>query len=162
MDEDMLEAAREYAGKHGFSLGKPIGSGIHGCVWMLLHEGAPASALKIHGTAAAYRRERDVYGRLSERNVRTVRGLSVPELIRCDDDLLALEMTIVSPPRVLDFGADRLDWPPEFSNEIWAEWARKNEEQFGANWPEVQAVLGEFEEMGIFMLDPSPSNIRFR
>jgi hypothetical protein len=162
MDEDMLEAAREYAGKHGFSLGEPLGSGIHGCVWMLLNEEAAAGALKIHGNAAAYRREREVYLRLRERGVREVRGLSVPELIRCDDALLALEMTIVSPPRVLDFGADHLDWPPEFSDEIWAEWRRKNEEQFGEDWPAVQAILGEFEDMGIFMFDPSPANIRFR
>lgn len=158
----MLEVAREYAGKHGFSLGVRIGEGIHGCVWMLLEKGVPVSALKIHGTAEAYRRERDVYLRLRERGVQAVRGLSVPELIRYDNALQALEMTVVSPPRVLDFGADRLDWPPEFSDEIWAEWTRKNEEQFGEDWPAVEAVLGEFEDMGIFMLDPSPSNIRFR
>jgi hypothetical protein len=48
---------------------------------MLLNNGAPVSALKIHGTAEAYRRERDVYARLKERGVRAVRGLSVPELI---------------------------------------------------------------------------------
>ena len=67
MDEDMLEAAREYAGRHGFSPGEPLGSGIHGCVWLLLNEEAAASALKIHGNAAAYRREREVYLRLRER-----------------------------------------------------------------------------------------------
>ncbi len=87
MDEDMLEAAREYAEKHGFSVGEPLGSGIHGRVWMLLREGAPVSALKIHREIAAYRRERKVYVRLKECGVREVRGLSVPELIRFDDPI---------------------------------------------------------------------------
>jgi hypothetical protein len=162
MDEDMIEAARKYAEKRGFSLGEPLDSGIQGGVWMLLNEDVPVGALKIHRAAAAYRREREAYLRLREHEKRGVRGLSVPELTRSEDALLALEMTIVSPPRVLDFAADYLDWPPEFSDEIWAGWTRKNEEQFGDDWPEVQAILGEFEDTGIFLLDPSPSNIHFR
>lgn len=162
MDEELIESARSYAEKHGLILGEHLGSGIHGSVWTLMRGPRPVGALKIHGSDGAYRRERDVYLRLAERGVGKVRGLSVPELIRCDDSLLALEMTIVSPPRVLDFGADRLDWPPDFSDEIWAEWERKNQEQFGEDWPAVKVILGEFEDMGIYLLDPSPANIRFR
>lgn len=162
MDEELIKGARAYAEKHALIVGEPLGSGIHGSVWMLLRGPRPVSALKIHGSADAYRREREVYLRLQERGVRGVRGLSVPELIRYDDALRALEMTIVSPPRILDFGADHLDWPPEFSDEIWADWERKNEEQFGADWPAVQMIIGDFEDMGIFLLDPSPANIRFR
>ena len=43
-----------------------------------------------------------------------------------------------------------------------ADWNCKNEEQFGEDWPKAQAILAELEEFGIYMLDPSPSNIRFR
>jgi hypothetical protein len=66
-----------------------------------------------------------VYLRLRERGIGKVRGLSVPQLLRVDDRLLALEMTIVTSPSDLDFAADQLDWPPEFSDEIWEEWTRK-------------------------------------
>ena len=44
----------------------------------------------------------------------------------------------------------------------WEEWKRKNEEQFGADWPMAQVILGELEDLGIHMLDPSPSNLCFR
>lgn len=162
MDEDLVEAAEAYAEKHALILGEHIGSGIHGSVWMLLRDLGAVSALKIHAGSSAYRREREVYLRLRERSISKVRDLSVPELIRSDDALLALEMTIVSPPRILDFAADHLDWPPDFSDDVWDDWRQKNEEQFGDDWPMVQVLLGDFEDMGIFLLDPSPANIRFR
>lgn len=41
-------------------------------------------------------------------------------------------------------------------------WEEKNREQFGDDWPEAKLVLAELEDSFIFMLDPSPSNIRFR
>jgi len=71
-------------------------------------------------------------------------------------------MTVVKPPWVLDFAGAYLDFGPEFSDEIWEEWTRKNEEQFGGDWPMAQIILGELQDLGIHMHDPSPSNIRFR
>jgi len=44
-----------------------------------------------------------------------------------------------------------------FSEEIWADWERTKQEQFGLQWETVQAILIELSHM----LDPSPSNIRF-
>ena len=76
--------------------------------------------------------------------------------------MLALEIAVVTPPFALDFAGSWLDFPPRFSDEMWEDWNRKNEEQFGEDWPEAQAILGELEESGIYMLDPSPSNFRFR
>jgi hypothetical protein len=35
-------------------------------------------------------------------------------------------------------------------------------EQFEERWPEVQRVLDAFEELGVYLLDVSPSNITFR
>jgi hypothetical protein len=96
-----------------------------------------------------------------ERTTRIL-GFHVPQLLHSDNERLALEMTGVMPPFVLDFAEAYLDFPPRFSDEVWAEWRAKNEEQFGADWPMAQAILGELEDLGIHMLDPSPSNIRFR
>lgn len=90
-----------------------------------------------------------------------LRGFEVPQLLGWDDSLRVLKMTVVAPPHVLDCAGAWLDFPPEFSDEIWADWTRKNEEQFGANWPTAQVILGDLQDLGIHMHDPSPSNIRF-
>jgi hypothetical protein len=70
---------------------------------------------------------------------------------------MAIEMTIVMPPFVVDFASASLDVSIEFSEEIWADWERTKQEQFGLQWETVQAILIELSHM----LDPSPSNIRF-
>lgn len=163
MDEDMIEKAEDYAARHGGQLTGQLGFGIHGSVFALEDNDVPGvSALKIHHSREPYARERDIYERLAEAGVTDIRGFRVPRMIRCDDELLALEMTMVKPPFVLDFAGAYLDWPPEFPEEVWADWERKNEEQFGGDWPEAQGVLAELEEFGVFMHDPSPSNVRFR
>lgn len=33
---------------------------------------------------------------------------------------------------------------------------------FGEDWPMAKIILGDLEDLGIHMLDPSPANIRFR
>ena len=70
---------------------------------------------------------------------------------------MAIEMTIVMPPFVVDFASASLDVSIEFSEEIWADWERTKQEQFGLQWETVQAILIELSHM----LDPSSSNIRF-
>ena len=123
-------------------------------------ESRPA-ALKAHYSSEPYHRERGVYERLNELNVSEIRGFDVPQLLDSDDEFLALKMTIVMAPFALDFAGAYLDFAPKFSDEIWEEWFRKNEEQFGANWPMAQIILGDLADLGIHMHDPSPSNIRF-
>jgi hypothetical protein len=98
---------------------------------------------------------------LQQAAITEVRGFHVPELIRWDDTLRIIEMTIVTPPFVLDFAGARLDIPPDFSEEVWAEWEAEKLEQFGGRWPDVRAVLGALEELDIYVLDVSPRNIVF-
>jgi hypothetical protein len=86
----------------------------------------------------------------------------VPQLLRWDDEWLALEITIVKPPFLLDFASGYLDIAPTFSDEVWEDWEIKNREQFGDDWLRAQRVLAGLESYGIHLLDPSPSNIRFR
>lgn len=94
--------------------------------------------------------------------VSEILGFEVPRLLDFDDELLALKMTIVMPPFVLDFAGAYLDFASEFSDEIWEEWSRKNQEQFGSDWPMARTILGELEDLRIHMHDPSPAHIRFR
>jgi len=98
---------------------------------------------------------------LQAAGVTDVRGFNVPQLIRFDDKLLIVEMTIVVRPFLLDFAGAYLDAPPEFSEQIWHEWELQKREQFEDRWPIVQAALAALEELDIYMVDVSPTNIAF-
>jgi hypothetical protein len=163
-EEEIIEKAELYAARRDRHLTGRLGFGIHGTVFALeSNRDLPgASALKIHNSLQPYGREREIYERLAEHGVDQILAFHVPQIIAFDDALLALEMTIVKPPFVLDFAGAWLDFPPTFSDEVWEDWTRKNEEQFGPDWPMAQMILGDLQDLGIHMLDPSPSNIRFR
>lgn len=143
-----------------------LGYGIHGIVFLadsLLEKETPPvrSAVKVHRQEPAYLRERDVYLRLRDRAITFVRECRVPQLLRYDDDLLVIEMTVVKRPFLLDFGGAYLDKAPDFSEEVLADWRAEKQEQFESRWPEVQAILRALEAMGILMLDVNPGNISF-
>jgi hypothetical protein len=70
-------------------------------------------------------------------------------------------MTIVERPFVLDFAGAYLDKRPDFPLEVWADWEAEKREQFEGCWPQVQKLPDAFEELGIYLLDPSPGNIGF-
>jgi hypothetical protein len=163
MDEDTIANAEAWAAQHRSRLLERLGTGIHGIVFAVESnvEFAPA-ALKVHYSPEPYFRERRAYERLKELEVSQVLGFEVPLLLDFDDELLALKMTIVMPPFVLDFAGAYVDFAPGFSDEIWEEWNWKNQEQFGADWPMARTILGELQDLGIHMHDPSPTNIRFR
>ncbi|HXP60770.1 MAG TPA: hypothetical protein VN829_09775 [Dongiaceae bacterium] len=77
------------------------------------------------------------------------------------NEILIPKMTIVKRPFVLDFAGAYLDARPEFPEDVWADWEAEKREQFEAHWPVVKAILDAFEELGIYLLDLSPSNIAF-
>jgi hypothetical protein len=161
-DENLVEAAREYAWRHGVEVREILGFGIHGIVYVVESKTDPGRrALKLHRDPDAYMREKAVYERLREKRVDTILGFDIPVPLRFDDEFMAIEMTIVMPPFVLDFASASLDFPMEFSEEIWTDWESRKQEQFGSDWGTVLAILGELRRHGIHMLDPSPSNIRF-
>jgi len=163
MDEDIVERADAYSLRRDCHLAGRLGFGIHGIVFAIESNAHPGiAALKIHNAEEPYFREKQVYRRLAEAGILEIHGFRVPQLIAFDDELLALEMTVVKPPFVLDFAGAYLDRAPEFSDEIWEEWTRKNEEQFGSDWPMARMILGELKDLGIHMHDPSPFNICFR
>ncbi len=49
-------------------------------------------------------------------------GLNVPRLVEFDDELQIIEMEIVKPPYLLDFGKAHLDARPDFPAETMTEW----------------------------------------
>lgn len=160
--EALIQNAKTYASRHNLQLGKRLGFGVHGIVFAAeMHDKPGQHAVKAHEHMEAYTRERDVYQRLYQAEVSELLGFRIPDLVRFDDELQIIEMTVVAPPFVLDFAGARLDVPPDFSEEVWAEWEKEKIEEFGARWPKVKAVLGALEDLDIYVLDVSPRNIVF-
>jgi hypothetical protein len=60
--------------------------------------------------------------------------------------MLALGITIVKRPFVLDFAGAYLDTRPEFPPDVWADWEAEKREQFEGRWAMVEKILDAFEE----------------
>ncbi len=153
---------KEYCRRKGLILASQLGFGVHGSVFAAENQtDGRRSAVKTHERERFYRRERNIYTRLMENCVTHIRSAEVPQLLGYDDELMVIEMTIVSRPFVLDFAGAYLDFPPDFPEEVMEEWRAEKQEQFGSRWPEVQAILGELESYGVFMSDVNPGNVSF-
>jgi hypothetical protein len=162
MNENLIPNVRAYAYERQLQIAEQLGSGKDGIV-LVGRSTADAArvAIKAHRFTELYLREKAVYQRLARMAVITVLGFNVPQLLAADDGLQVLEMTIVKRPFVLDFAGAYLDVRPEFPADVWADWETEKREQFEGRWPQVEKVLAAFEEMGIHLLDASPSNIAF-
>ena len=162
MEEAFIQNAFAYAARHQLELAERLGFGIHGMIFVAENKAKGGrTAVKAHREFEPYLRERQAYERLKAVGVNEVLGFNVPQLVRTDDALRVIEMSIVTRPFVLDFAGAYLDAPPEFTEEIWLEWETGKREQFETRWPEVEAVLAALEELDIYMVDVSPSNIAF-
>lgn len=162
MNESLIPNARLYATPRQIELGDALGSGKDGIVFAAEHKNKPFGvAIKVLCNREGYMREKEAYLRLSKVKISSVLGFNIPELNGFDDSLLALEMTIVRRPFVLDFAGAYLDSRPEFSEEIWADWEIEKKEQFEDRWPTVLKIIAEFENLGIYLLDVTPNNIGF-
>jgi hypothetical protein len=162
MDELLTQHAHTYASRYHLRLAERLGHGIHGIVYATEGNAEPGNvAIKAHRSCEGYERERDAYLRLKEAGVQEILGFNVPKMIRFDDELLVVEMSIVTRPFVLDFAGAYLDYTPEFSDEIWSEWEAEKRDQFESRWPKVREVLSTLEDLDIYMVDVSPSNIAF-
>lgn len=156
-DEIMVRRAEQYTAARGQHLAERLGAGNDGSVWMTSRR----AALKVHRQFARYRREVQAYERLA--GVNTVAGHALPHMIDHDDMLLAIEMTTVEPPFVLDFAsAYPVAEAPEFPPEVLERWLAEKQEQFGALWPRAAAVIRALErDHGLRLTDVHPGNIRF-
>ena len=121
------------------------------------------SALKVHERESSYRAERNAYMRFRDVGLTDVNGFAVPKLVGHADDLLALEMSIVFPPFVVDFASVVLDVDPELIEDDGHTIADLVRERFGAD--RVAAVLGVREELigraGAYLSDLHGHNIKF-
>ncbi|HET6328256.1 MAG TPA: hypothetical protein VFG04_26480 [Planctomycetaceae bacterium] len=141
------------------SIERQLGGGIQGVV-LSTHHG---TALKALIRPEFYTQERDVYLRLHQLGIESVAGFNVPRLFAFHDELLVIEMQIVTPPYVVDFASAYLDSPPPYVNdpEIMGPWEDAKREQFEKRWPTVKRVMSAFQLHGIYLSDIKPGNIEF-
>jgi hypothetical protein len=162
VDEFFIQRAHAYAVQWHLQLAEPLGSGVHGIIFVADNKSKSGkTALKVHREREPYLRERGVYERLAQAGIDEICGFNVPQFVRADDESQIIEMTTVRRPFVLDFAGAYLDRPPDFSEEVMADWESEKLEQFGLRWSAVQSVLYELKRLGIHMVDVSPSNIAF-
>jgi hypothetical protein len=159
--EEMAQRAETYVQSRQLSLDcqYPLGAGIDGCVWRT----SRPSALKLCERDKSFRDEVESYRRLQNQDVRRIREFAVPRLIDWDAPLMAIEISIVSPPFLLDFGKVYLDSPPPYWDdaEIMGDWHAEGKENFGPRWGQVLSLIGLLQKYGIWYVDPKPGNIMF-
>jgi hypothetical protein len=154
-----MQRPASYAEGRGIAIEDRLGFGVDGSVYST----SRSTALKVHRRTERFSRELACYQRRREYGVHEVKGHAVPRLVDWDDSLLAIEMTIVERPFLLDFAGAYLDGAPEFPEEVMRQWPEEKREQFGPKWPEAAAVLSMLQSRyGIHMLDVHPGNIAFR
>lgn len=88
-----------------------------------------------------YENELGCYQILGQHQVTEVQGFNIPQLLGWSDELLVIEMTIVKPPFILDFGKSYLFFPPEYPSDAEEEHQRKLEDTFGDYLPQVELAL---------------------
>ncbi len=152
------ERAQGYTKEYGILLNQKIGFGNDGVVWKTNRESVLKAAMRLE----PYERERDVYRRLMDLELSQVHGFAIPRLLNYSNKYLVIEMELVIPPFVIDFGKAYLDQPPDYPAEALAEWWVEREELYEPHqWPLVRKVLATFAAHGIHYFDPQPGNIRF-
>lgn len=121
------------------------------------------SAVKVLEREKNFLIEKECYLRLKEAGIVQLIGLAVPTLVDYDDDLMVIEIDVVQPPFLLDFGKAYVDFPPPYwgDKQIIANMHAEGREMFGKNWSRVVRVLGALQRFGIYYVDPKPGNISF-
>jgi hypothetical protein len=156
-----VETSGQYELRYNFRFVDALGDGKDGRVLKT----ADGQAVKFFKDEAIYRRELRAYQILGQRDIDELNGFQIPRLLRFDDALLAIEMTIVAPPFLLDFASaytqheyDRFEFTQEVLDERQAHWS----EIFADDWPTVQLTSEAFtNETSLILLDLSLNNIRF-
>ncbi len=158
---ELEERARRYAAEREIKIffRKPLGHGTDGSVWPTNRNSAVKS-LKLQKN---YLPERLCYQRLAERGVQSIDGLAVPKLIDFDDRLMVVEIEIVEPPYLLDFGKAYIDETAPFTQEELAAYNASLAAQFRQeDIPRVRKICRLLGAYGIEYLDAKPANIRLR
>jgi hypothetical protein len=94
-----------FCDRHGVTVERQLGlPGQDGSVY----ESSRLTAIKFFDRRERFERERVVYQTLTQLGIRSTWGHAVPVFLMADGGFLAIEMTIVQPPFLLDFAGGPL------------------------------------------------------
>jgi hypothetical protein len=156
----LFERAQAYAAaaRKRLHIERRLGFGQDGVVWLSNQN----TAIKAYERLENYGRELGCYQRLAEFGVRRIDQFQIPQRIGNDESLQVIEMTFVTPPFLLDFGKAYLDFPPDFSSEVLADWEQERSSLFDpGQWPVVQSLISQLTAISIYYYDAKPGNISF-
>jgi hypothetical protein len=121
------------------------------------------SVVKFFDRSDRFARELEVYQVLRDKGIRRVAGHWVPSILNWDEELHAIEMTIVERPFVLDFAGAKLpEEVPDFEEHVMDEHVEHLQELFGERWCDAMHVAEMFRQAtGFTLLDIHPGNIAF-
>ena len=155
---DLEVRAHLYADSRNIAIGENLGYGNDGSIWVTNRK----TAVKVERNAEVFGRERATYCRLRDLQIEQLAGFWVPRLVDFEEDLWTIEMEIVAPPYLLDFGKAYLDQRPDFTPEVLEDWEAERRELFEVSqWPIVKKVLASLASLGIYYYDVKPGNIQF-
>ena len=155
---DAERIAQQYLSSRDAEVVARCGYGKEGVVF----KSSRGTAVKVHSSSITFRNEFLVYRRLAETKTEVVLGFSVPRPINADEGLQVIEMGIVEPPYLLDFGTSAIDIEPDFSPEVWEDWWARVQDYFEDRFPQAEAVFQYLKRnLSIWHLDLRPSNLRF-
>lgn len=150
-----------FLARHGRMCLDRLGAGVgqDGTVWRT----AQNTAVKFFDRFDRFERERQVYELLSRKQILQIAGHNVPQLILFDEELRAIEMTIVVRPFILDFAGAKLPGEvPDFEQYVLDEHLENLRELFGDRWTDALHVAEMFRQItGLVLLDVHPGNIAF-
>lgn len=150
--------ASSYCRARGFKpdFGRLLGSGNDGYVWPISN----SSAIKVFDREEKFNRELTCYQALQREGISKIRNFNVPQLLDFDASLYVVEMTIVSPPFLLDFGKAYYGKPQRnYSKESLDEYEEQAMKDFGDDYPEVDLAIARLKRYKIYYYDVRPGNI---
>jgi hypothetical protein len=150
-----------YETRHNCQLLGPIGPGTGQDGFVRRSD--RSTVVKFFDRPQRFERELEVYRILQAKGIFSIAGHAVPELTDADKEFLAIEMTIVDRPFVLDFAGAKLPSEiPDFEPEVMEEHYESLRELFGDRWSDALHIAAMFRrETGFELLDIHPGNIAF-
>jgi hypothetical protein len=151
----------DYETRHGCRLLGVLGAG-RGQDGMVMRSDR-LTAVKFFDRLDRFQREWEVYHLLTTRGIHNVAGHEIPRLIDADEQLRAIEMSIVERPFLLDFaGAKRPHEVPDFEQHVIDEHMERLVELFEGRVGDALHVVEAFRRAtGFVLLDIHPGNVAF-
>jgi len=136
----------------------PFDGGQDGSVW----HSDRNTVIKVFERRENYEHELECYLRLKDAKLGwKIHDFNVPALQDCSAEHLVIEMGIVFPPYILDFGKAHLH-DPGWEPHIIQDWNDKMAEWWGDNVKQVRLALFALRKYGIWYYDAKPGNVMLK